>query len=132
VCKAFDLCGECKARVNQLPRMILSDHNKYHEDNGFAPVNGNYLEEVSIMQAVDANDARLARRKELYGGICNTKNKIENDYDMAVVLKELAAGSSSNDSHVQSLVVDYFLRANQRNIRVLSLDGGGKNNSKSS
>ena len=122
-CRAFDLCADCTSiPYDELSSETLSNHQKLHKDT---LITGNFLKLVSVKVAeTNGNQARINRRQKEYERIVSEK-KIENDYDMAVVMDKLA------DNQVNSLVLDYYHKANQRDIRILSLDGGGKNNCES-
>ncbi len=122
--KAFDLCDDCAASpYDQLSRETLSNHQKRHNNT---PVTGDCLNLVSIKEAeINGNQARLNRRQKEYERIVD-ENTIENDYDMAVVMDKLVHDLPSTDNQVNSLVVNYYQKASQRNIHILSLDGGGK------
>jgi hypothetical protein len=133
ICKAFDLCDECAdIEYGELPRGTLRDHQDLHTKvTKNAPVTNDCMKSVYIGDAETYRcQARNQRRQEEFDTILNTK-KIQNDYDMAVVLdklKEMTPSPSTNDdktSQLGSIIVDYFSRANRRNIHILSLDGGG-------
>jgi hypothetical protein len=68
---------------------------------------------------------REQRKQEQFERIIK-KKQIGNDYDMDNVINKLVQDSSSTENQMYPLVVNYYLKANQRNIRILSLDGGGK------
>jgi hypothetical protein len=82
------------------------------------------------MKSVSVGIAETYRRQEKFDTILNRK-KIQNDYDIAVVLdklKEMTHESSTNDnktSQLGSIIVDYSSKANRQNIHILSLDGEG-------
>lgn len=125
LCQAFDLCAECAlTEYDQLPSETLSDHQKLHPN---VDITKDCLREVFVEDAeTDGFIARKQRRKEEYERIVAEK-RIGNDFDMAVIMEKLIDdGSFTKDDQVNSLVVNYYLKANQRNIRVLSLDGGGE------
>jgi hypothetical protein len=125
LCHAFDLCAGCAlTKYDQLPSETLSDHQNLHPD---VHIDKDCLTEVFVGDAeTNGFIARKQRRKEEYEHIIAEK-RIGNDYDMAVVMEQLIDdGPISKDDQVNSLVVNYYLKANQRNIRVLSLDGGGE------
>lgn len=67
---------------------------------------------------------RLKRREVELQRIIREK-RIENDYDMAMVINKLIQDPLPTDDDLKSLVLKYHLTAHQRNIRVISLDGGG-------
>ena len=124
LCKAFDLCTVCGDIVyDELPELTLQKHRKLHPERG---INGNSLQLVSI-EEVDNDDSttRDKRREAEYQRIVQQK-KINNDYEMFMIMNKLVKDAPSKDDPVNSLIVQYHLRANQRNIRVLCLDGGGK------
>jgi len=132
ICKAFDLCDDCaKTEYGELPPETRINHQKLHSN---APVNNDCMKLILVEEAeIGGNQARLKRRQKEYEHILE-ENKIQNDYEMSVVmdkLKQTALESSSSsstpsqDNQVNSIIVRYYLKATQRNIRVLSLDGGG-------
>jgi predicted acylesterase/phospholipase RssA len=124
LCKAFDLCDDCASTTyDKLSRDTIANHQKLHKNT---PITGDCLKLISVYEAeTDGMQDRLKRRQKEYERIVNEK-QIENDYEMSVVIDKLKHDSPSTDNQVNSLVVKYYLKANQRNIRVLSLDGGGK------
>jgi predicted RNA-binding Zn-ribbon protein involved in translation (DUF1610 family) len=128
ICKAFDLCYECASTdYSDLPSKTLAVHVKLHNN---APINNDCMGLVFVGDAeTDGIQARNKRRDKEYERILHDKT-IHNDYDMSVVmdkLKRTTLSSTSDGNHIQSIIMDYNLRASKRNIRVLSLDGGGKN-----
>jgi hypothetical protein len=87
------------------------------------------MKSVSVRNAETyRRQARNQRRQEEFDTILNRK-KIQNDYEIAVVLdklKKMTHESSTNDnktSQLGSIIVDYSSKANRRNIHILSLDG---------
>ncbi len=125
ICKAFDLCDRCATiEYDKLRHETLDNHRKLHPDISLTK---DCMKLVLVEEAeTDGRQARLQRREEEYERITHEK-KILNDYDMSVVMDRLAHESSSNDNPLTSLIVGYYSKANQRNIHVLCLDGGGKN-----
>jgi len=127
-CQAFDLCWECsQTEYEQLPKETLTDHDKSHPNMSLTK---ECLQEVFVRNAeIDGFTARKQRRREEYERIVAEKC-IQNDYDMSVVMEKLIDDGSikTNDESVNSLIVNYYLKANRRNISVLSLDGGGEQN----
>ena len=55
--------------------------------------------------------------------------KIQNDYEMSIVMNILQkkwAASEVLPSELSSMILEYHMQAYDTNVRVLSLDGGGK------
>lgn len=125
LCKVFDLCADCsKAEYDQLPYDTRINHQKLHPN---IVLNKDCLRLVFVEEAeTQDREARRTRREKEYERIVEEK-AIQNDYDMSVVVHKLALATPLiKTDQEDSLIVNYHLRANQRNIRVLSLDGGGK------
>lgn len=124
LCKAFDLCPLCANIVyDELPSSTLEKHRKLHPN---AHITANSLQVMSIRQ-VNEDDCttRNERREAEYQRIVQQKN-INNDFEMFTIMDKLTKDAPSKDDPVNSLIVQYHLKASRRNIHVLSLDGGGK------
>jgi hypothetical protein len=84
---------------------------------------------ISIEEAETYADESLdARMKEVFQRIMDAK-KIQNDYDMSIVmhiLEKKRAASEVPPSELASMILGYCMQAYDTNICVLSLDGGGK------
>ena len=124
LCKAFDLCTECgKITYELLPPQTLNKHQKMHL-NTF--IQGNALKLVSIEEVDNVESPTRDKRREMEYQRIVGHGKIENDFEMFMIMNKLKKEAPANDDPVNSLIVKYHLRANQRNIHVISLDGGGK------
>ena len=125
LCKAFDLCQECGAtRYSELPTSTLEKHRQIHSGTSFDEKNS--MQPVFIEDADnDPDTTRDERRQTEYERIV-VDAKIENDFEMFMIMNKLKKNPLAVDDLANSLIVQYYLRANQRNIHVLSLDGGGK------
>jgi len=131
VCKEFDLCETCgKIEYGALSLDTRTHHQKLHDNK---PVNNDCMKSILVEEAETyGQQARIQRRRKQYERILNEK-KIENDYDLAVVMDilkqtklDLSSPSSSSESNqINSIIIDYNLKASRREIHVLSLDGGG-------
>jgi hypothetical protein len=88
VCKEFDLCNACgKIEYGELSLQTRIHHQKLHNDN--KPVNNDCMKLILVEEAeAFGQQARIQRRQKEYERILNEK-KIENDYDLAVVMDRL-------------------------------------------
>jgi len=133
----FDLCDECEAHgYNNLPSRTRDKHRKLHIDNsGDRQITDDCMKPILIEEAEKhgKEDRVGLREKEL--DRMQEKKKIENDYDISIVmskLKQIRNASSSTTSekeqelHFNAMIAEYYMKAFERNIRVLCLDGGGK------
>lgn len=126
-CKVFDLCYQCSTvDYDHLPAETRINHQKLHPDR---KISKGCLHLIFVQQAeIDDKEARKKRREKEFERIVEEKT-ISNDYDMSVVLNKLALDSPLLDDKTKdALVINYYLNATKRNIRVISLDGGGKSN----
>lgn len=136
VCKSFDLCELCsKTEHPKLPDHTLEKHKKFHKNASESEnIPDDCMKSISV-QVADAQDAPSykLRREKTVDHILN-KERIEDDYDLSVVMNKLSEAShqtlqvSKEDrlSSLNSLVTNYQVKGSKRNVRVLCLDGGGK------
>ncbi|CAF0927023.1 unnamed protein product [Didymodactylos carnosus] len=130
ICKKFNLCDECALPDVELESEAIVYHTQLHKNIG-------YHESIGLSECMqwtqvteDLEDAET-RVKE-FSRIMN-ENIIRNDYDMSVVtatLKKMGNRSQSPSEQQErqqlaGMIVDYHTQGYGRNIRVLSLDGGG-------
>lgn len=145
ICKEFDLCHRCeKLDYAKLLDFVRHDHLQRHiemSENGL--ITNDCMESIMVEAAERyANEVRSKKRKQELERIRKEK-KIGNDYDISIVMDELeqlkcvsslatpapASASEEDRRHeLHSLIARYHLEGHERNIRVLSLDGGGTMN----
>lgn len=134
ICQGFDLCEECaNIGYDKLTREACNHHKKIHPD---LPSDGsivNDLMQLVLVEEAVKNDmqARRERGETILTRVLNDE-EIQDDYDMAALMDQLKKKDESSlfskddkVSQLNSIIVKYNLKASQRRIRVLSLDGGG-------
>ncbi len=129
-CHIFDLCYECGVPGYKLLPATCDNHRKYHRSHNLNdPIDSEDIQMISIEEAETYADESLdARMKEVFQRIMDAK-KIQNDYDMSIVmhiLEKKRAASEVPPSELASMILGYCMQAYDTNICVLSLDGGGK------
>ncbi|CAF1436606.1 unnamed protein product [Adineta ricciae] len=135
ICKIFDLCHTCgKMKYNQLLASVRNDHMQRHTELGeLESITDDCIEKIAVEQA-EANSQTIRNKiREEHLNRIQKEKKISNDYDMSIVMDELeklkkTSSLSSKDIEwhgLDSLLARYHLEAHERNIRILSLDGGG-------
>ncbi|CAF1143703.1 unnamed protein product [Didymodactylos carnosus] len=130
ICKAFNLCNECALPDIELEPAAIVYHTQLHKNIGYNECI--VLRECMQLTQVTKNFDDVETSVEEFSRIMN-ENKIRNDYDMSVVtaiLKEKRNRSQSpieqqEQQQLSSMIIDYHTQGHGRNIRVLSLDGGG-------
>ena len=104
-------------------------HVELHNNIGYHnPIIDEHMQSVSVI----TNAEDLETRKQEFDRIMNEKT-IRNDYDMSIVLnilKKMRKGSlpkyeEEQERQLNSMIIEYYRQADDKNIRVLSLDGGG-------
>ncbi|CAF3104225.1 unnamed protein product [Rotaria sp. Silwood2] len=135
ICEVFDLCPTCaKLDYTDLLPGSRDHHKRWHRTLlKTQPITDDCLKWLPVEQA--ENNGKEARKKikQIKYEQIQKEKKIENDYEVYVVterLKQLANESSTTSQETElnqlnSLIAGYHLQSFQRNIRVLSLDGGG-------
>ncbi|CAF0890808.1 unnamed protein product [Didymodactylos carnosus] len=130
ICKKFNLCDKCALRDVKLESEIIDYHTQLHKNIGNHESIG--LSECMQWIHITEDVEDVETREKEFSRIMN-ENIIRNDYDMSVViatLKEMGNRSQSPSEQQErqqlaSMIVDYHTQGYGRNIRVLSLDGGG-------
>ncbi|CAF4030972.1 unnamed protein product [Rotaria magnacalcarata] len=134
ICQRFDLCEECaNIGYDKLTREACKQHQKLHLDLSSDGSIVNDLMQLVLVEEAVKNDveARRKRREHILTRVLKD-DEIQDDYDMAALMEELKKKEelslfSKDDevSQLNSIILKYNLKASQRRIRVLSLDGGG-------
>ncbi|CAF1126473.1 unnamed protein product, partial [Rotaria sordida] len=135
ICEVFDLCPTCaELDYAELLPGTHSRHERWHRTlSKTEPITDDCLKWLLVEQAEkNGKEARKKIKQMKYEQIQKEK-KIENDYELYIVtekLKQLGNESSTSSQETElnqlnSLIAGYHLQSFQRNIRVLSLDGGG-------
>ncbi|UJR18475.1 hypothetical protein I4U23_005381 [Adineta vaga] len=136
ICNSFDLCNQCAdLDYNQLLSSTLEDHKKFHTKHDLNEPTSETIKIITIEEAETFADRDLDKRtEEEFNRIINQK-EIQSDYEMSIVMgmvnkKENTLLSSSvyeetQSSNLNSMIAKYHTQAYRRDIRVLSLDGGG-------
>jgi hypothetical protein len=138
ICTLFDLCHTCAKSDVKLELHARLSHDNYHMDKGLPdPKYGGDMDWVLIGHAETSEREILEEiRKKKFEKILD-KGKIENDHEMSIIMgvlekKEpqkntlLSESEIAERSKLGSMLVEYHIQGYQREIRVLSLDGGGK------
>ena len=129
-CHSFDLCGQCEQiNYDELIPIVLDNHKQYHKKMHLNEmITSQDITSISIVEAeAEANQDLDVRSEAEYQRILKQK-RIENDYEMAIVMNMLQQKQnpiSTESSDVHSMISGYHIQASQTNIRILSLDGGG-------
>jgi hypothetical protein len=131
ICKNFNLCEECgKYPYDKLELFARESHLKLHQNiNNNNPINSECMQSVLITNV----STSIKSLTEKFSSIM-AENKIQNDNDLCVILSKLKQMKhqllTESDQQIKqqlcSMIVDYHVRAYDRKIRVLSLDGCGK------
>jgi hypothetical protein len=136
ICKMFDLCGSCaNLEYSKLLTRALHEHQQLHTSTGENElIFADCLESITIDVAEKyAEENPGTRREEADQYIINAQ-QIKNDYELSLamgILKGMENTSSSSEvddkkrTQLFKMIADYHIQAYERNIRVLSLDGGG-------
>ncbi|CAF1219562.1 unnamed protein product [Rotaria sp. Silwood1] len=135
VCEVFDLCPTCaKPDYAELLPETHNHHEYWHQKlSKTEPITDECLKWLPVEEAEkNGREARKKIKQKKYEQIQKEK-KIENDYEVYIVterLKQLANELSTTPQETElnqlnALIAGYHLQSFQRNIRVLSLDGGG-------
>ena len=130
-CHKFDLCHECAAPGYKLLPATYDNHKKYHQSHNLNDsMASEDIQSISVEEAETcAENERDRRTQEEFQRIMDAK-KIQNDYEMSIVTSMLKANSVPSvevpPSELCSMIVGYHTQAYETDIRVLTLDGGGK------
>ncbi|CAM2713901.1 unnamed protein product [Rotaria socialis] len=134
VCHGFDLCEKCaNIGYDKLTREAFNQHQRLHPDlPSDASIVNDLMQLVLIEEAVKNDvEARRKRGEQILTRVLKDE-EIQDDYDMAALMEHLKKQDelslfSKDDkvSQLNSIILKYNLKASQRRIRVLSLDGGG-------
>ena len=129
-CHIFDLCHECGAPGYKLLPGTCDHHREYHRSHNLDdPIESEDIQPISIEEADTFADQSLDSRMEnAFQRVMDAK-KIENDYDMSIVvhiLEKKRAASEVPPPELSSMILEYHTQGCETNVRVLSLDGGGK------
>ena len=124
LCKLFHLCKVCdKIPYHDLPNTTLERHRQWHSDT---EITVDLLQLTSFADVDwDEDPIRWNIREEQYRRIMR-QGTIKNDFEMAIIMKTLSHNRSIMNDKTKSLITDYHLKANERKVNILSLDGGGK------
>jgi hypothetical protein len=134
ICSVFDLCTACaKFDYGSLLSEPRARHEQFHREiSEDEPVTADCLESLLVEEAEGyGNEARREIRQSIVDRI-RQGNEIQNDHEMFLVMNELKKLGTSTTieqlglDQLNSSIARYQLQASQRDIRVLSLDGGGK------
>ncbi|CAF3348255.1 unnamed protein product [Rotaria socialis] len=134
-CAIFDLCPICaKLGYNNLQSIARDHHEHSHLAQSItAEINDNCFKWILVEEAEKhGTEARQRVRQSKYEQI-HTEKKIQNDYDLFIVMEKLKKLENQSSTmpdetelnQINSLIAQYHLQSLQRNINVLSLDGGG-------
>lgn len=135
-CMLFDLCPPCsKFRYDELPTDSRNHHAMKHKELSITgEITDDFLKWILVADAEKFGyEARKIIKHSNYERIQQQK-KIYNDYDLYFVMERLKKLTNESSTvaqelelkEINSLIVEYHLQSFQRNINVLSLDGGGK------
>jgi len=130
LCHQFNLCEECEAYpYDELELRAREIHITFHHDK--LSINSQYMKLVSVRQAMNEDTHRFDRK---FHAIMR-EDKIQNDIDMSIVMGKLKKLKNEPDQQQQqqenmkeklcSMIIDYHMRAFDRKINILNLDGGG-------
>ena len=130
LCHQFNLCEECEAYpYDELELRAREIHITFHHDK--LSINSQYMKLVSVRQAMNEDTQRFDRK---FHAIMR-EDKIQNDIDMSIVMGKLKKLKNEPDQQQQqqenmkeklcSMIIDYHMRAFDRKINILNLDGGG-------
>lgn len=130
LCHQFNLCEECEAYpYDELELRAREIHITFHHDQ--PSINSQYMKSVSVRQAMNEDTQRFDRK---FHAIMR-EDKIQNDIDMSIVMGKLKKLRNEPDQQQQqqenmkeklcSMIIDYHMRAFDRKINILNLDGGG-------
>ncbi|CAF1623154.1 unnamed protein product [Didymodactylos carnosus] len=130
VCKLFDLCILCSQPGAIFVKGVYDKHKQLHKKIG---VNESikFIEFSEGFYQATPTEVVIEGRKRHFNYIVE-QNKIQDDYDMYIVTAELirmekeGIKSSSLVRQLSLMMKDYHLQAFTKDIRILSLDGGGK------
>lgn len=139
-CEKFDLCKRCvELPFDQLKADTRTRHNRIHEQHGFnEEITADDMKLIMVENAERRWDLHVNEKREEELKRMLEEQKIKNDYDMAIVTRELymekqgtpspyfSALTSEQKTQINSMVVDYYIPSSNNTVRVLSLDGGGK------
>jgi hypothetical protein len=130
ICKVFNLCEECKIYpYDKLEACARKIHIELHQNlNNDNPIDSECMRTVLI-----TNISKNITSTQRYFNVMQEK-RIHNDSDMSAITSKLKQMKNQvlteSDLEIKqeicSMIVDYHMRAYDRKIRILNLDGGGK------